>query len=150
MRIWGAAHPRLLNNKHLLGEHREVHALLNDDYNWSTNPEYHRFQCKGGRIYLYFRHELLRLEMKRRFGLQHKRKRHLTPIDSRVLPKSMVGYLAGFNKRPADDEAFKAAMTRFRFPPAALGADTPWERDHMTLRRYTRIGESWSKAKHHV
>lgn len=43
LRIWGYTDPRLLNTKHLLGEHREVHALLPRINGWAVHPEYARF-----------------------------------------------------------------------------------------------------------
>ncbi len=67
MRIWDL-HPSILCRQHLLGEHRELHALwvviTEDKKGYSKHPETLRW--KGKLKALYNRHELLVQEMERR------------------------------------------------------------------------------------
>lgn len=67
MRIWDIS-PRLLCRAHLLGEHRELHALwsilVNDKKGYRRHPETKRWE--GKLAALYKRHQLLVKEMKRR------------------------------------------------------------------------------------
>lgn len=71
MRIWDIA-PRKLCRNHLLGEHRELHAiwsiLTNNKKGYSRHPETLRW--KGKLAALYSRHEMLSKEMKKR-GYSH-------------------------------------------------------------------------------
>lgn len=71
MRIWDLP-PERLCRKHLLGEHRELHAIysviLNDKKGYSLHPETLRWV--GKLPALKKRHELLTLEMKNR-GYKH-------------------------------------------------------------------------------
>lgn len=72
MRIWDISPSRLCRN-HLLGEHRELHAiwsvLTKNKKGYSRHPETLRW--KGKLRALYLRHELLRKELRKR-GYQHK------------------------------------------------------------------------------
>ncbi|MCM8780600.1 MAG: pyrimidine dimer DNA glycosylase/endonuclease V [Candidatus Omnitrophica bacterium] len=72
MRIWDVEPKRLCRN-HLLGEHRELHAvwsiLTNNKKGYSCHPETLRW--KGKLLALYFRHQSLAKEMKKR-GYIHK------------------------------------------------------------------------------
>jgi len=67
MRIWDIAPERLCKN-HLLGEHRELHAiwsiLINDKKGYSKHPETLRW--KGKQKALYLRHQALVAEMQKR------------------------------------------------------------------------------------
>ena len=67
MRIWDI-HPKHLCRQHLLGEHRELHAiwsvLTKNKKGYSKHPETIRW--KGKLKALYKRHELLLKEMKSR------------------------------------------------------------------------------------
>jgi len=71
MRIWDIGPERLCRN-HLLGEHRELHAiwsiLTKDKKGYSRHPETLRW--KGRLKALYLRHERLTAEFKKR-GYQH-------------------------------------------------------------------------------
>lgn len=71
MRIWDIPPEKLCRN-HLLGEHRELHALwtilTQEKKGYSNHPETLRW--KGKLKALYLRHENLAEEMKRR-GYQH-------------------------------------------------------------------------------
>lgn len=71
MRIWDLS-PSILCRQHLLGEHRELHALwtviTEDKKGYSRHPETLRWICKLKA--LYNRHEDLVLEMKSR-GYNH-------------------------------------------------------------------------------
>lgn len=72
MRIWDIS-PKKLCANHLLGEHRELHAiwsiLINNKKGYSKHPETLRW--KGKQKALYNRHEKLVEEMKKR-GYNHK------------------------------------------------------------------------------
>lgn len=78
MRIWDLE-PGILCRLHLLGEHRELHAiwtvLTRKKRGYSSHPETLRW--KGKLHALYRRHEALVIEMKRR-GYQH-----LSPLEKR-------------------------------------------------------------------
>jgi hypothetical protein len=78
MRIWDID-PAKLCRQHLLGEHRELHAiwsiLVHNKKGYSRHPETRRWQGKLKALYL--RHERLVKEMQRR-GYQHH-----SPLDKR-------------------------------------------------------------------
>ncbi|MBF0522924.1 MAG: pyrimidine dimer DNA glycosylase [Candidatus Omnitrophica bacterium] len=79
MRIWDIAARKLCRN-HLLGEHRELHAIwvviTKGRKGYSRHPETLRW--KGKLKALFLRHEELVAEMKRRgYG-------HLSPLDKRL------------------------------------------------------------------
>ncbi len=71
MRVWDL-NPRYLCRQHLLGEHRELHAiwtiLTTGKRGYARHPETLRWRGKLKALYL--RHELLVLEMRRR-NYQH-------------------------------------------------------------------------------
>ena len=71
MRIWDVA-PSVLCRPHLLGEHRELHAVWNvivgDKVGYARHPETRRWRGKLRALYL--RHEALVAEMQRR-GYRH-------------------------------------------------------------------------------
>jgi hypothetical protein len=79
MRIWDVS-PELLCRAHLLGEHRELHAvwtiLTEHKRGYANHPETRRWQ--GKLAALYNRHEALVAEMARR-GY-----RHASPLDPRL------------------------------------------------------------------
>lgn len=79
MRIWDIEASKLCR-QHLLGEHRELHAiwsiLINRKKGYSRHPETLRW--KGRLLALYKRHEKLVKEMKKR-GYAHK-----SPLDYRL------------------------------------------------------------------
>ena len=79
MRIWDIPPEKLCRN-HLLGEHRELHALwsiiLNNKKGYSKHPETLRW--KGKLKALYIRHEAQVKEMKKR-GYKHK-----SPLDKNL------------------------------------------------------------------
>lgn len=76
MRIWDVS-PDILCRQHLLGEHRELHALwtilVNERRGYAHHPETKRW--RGKLAALYARHESLVTEMERR-GY-----RHASPLD---------------------------------------------------------------------
>ncbi len=78
MRIWDLS-PRILCRAHLLGEHRELHAIWSvitrNRKGYSRHPETLRW--KGRLRALFQRHEALVLEMSRR-GYDHQ-----SPLDPR-------------------------------------------------------------------
>ena len=71
MRVWDIP-PELLCEKHLLGEHREIHAiwsiLVNGKKGYSRHPETLRWKGRLGALYA--RHEIAAQEMERR-GYRH-------------------------------------------------------------------------------
>jgi len=79
MRIWDIA-PKKLCRNHLLGEHRELHAiwsiLTNNKKGYAHHPETIRWRGKLRALYL--RHEELVREMKRR------RYRHESALSARL------------------------------------------------------------------
>ncbi len=79
MRIWDIS-PKKLCNQHLLGEHRELHAiwsiLLNDRKGYRSHPETKRWVGKNKA--LFFRHQELVKEIKRR-GYNH-----FSPLDKKL------------------------------------------------------------------
>jgi len=79
MRIWDIE-PKSICNKHLLGEHRELHAiwsiLTNDKKGYIYHPEVLRW--KGKLRALYLRHELEVEEMK------HRGFAHYSPLEARL------------------------------------------------------------------
>jgi hypothetical protein len=79
VRIWDLT-PRRLCREHLLGEHRELHAvwsvLTSGKTGYSRHPETLRW--KGRLKALFLRHEVLVAEMARR-GY-----RHFSPLDRRL------------------------------------------------------------------
>jgi hypothetical protein len=76
MRIWDIP-PEKMCRQHLLGEHRELHALwsiiINDKKGYARHPETMRWRGKLNALYL--RHEALVGEMTKR-GYKHH-----TPLD---------------------------------------------------------------------
>ncbi len=84
MRIWDIDTSKLCNN-HLLGEHRELHAiwsiLINNKKGYSKHPETIRWRGKLKALYL--RHEQQVKEMKKRCF------NHKSPLD--------IKYAAGKN-----------------------------------------------------
>lgn len=78
MRVWDVS-PKVLCQNHLLGEHRELHAvwsvITKDKKGYSLHPETMRW--KGKLLALYNRHDQLVREMANR-GYSHK-----SPLDKR-------------------------------------------------------------------
>jgi len=79
MRIWDIK-PDVLCRQHLLGEHRELHAIwsiiINNKKGYSRHPEILRWRGKLKALYL--RHEKIVLEMKKR-GYNHN-----SPLDKKM------------------------------------------------------------------
>lgn len=78
MRIWDIA-PNKLCNRHLFGEHRELHAIwsiiINNKKGYKNHPETKRWLGKTKALYI--RHEKLVQEIQRR-GYKHN-----SPLDRR-------------------------------------------------------------------
>lgn len=85
MRIWDIA-PKKLCRNHLLGEHRELHAiwsvLTKNKKGYSKHPETLRWQSKLAALFL--RHENLVKEMRRR-GYNH-----YSDLDSKLATGSKI------------------------------------------------------------
>ena len=73
MRVWDQVPPENLCDRHLLGEHREIHViwsvLKRGEGGYSNHPEVKRWA--GRKYFLYQRHQAVAREMKRR-GFKHK------------------------------------------------------------------------------
>ncbi len=78
MRVWDID-PKYLCDRHLLGEHNEIHAIWSvitkNLKGYSSHPETKRW--RGSLKALYLRHEATALEMEKR-GFNHK-----SPLDKR-------------------------------------------------------------------
>jgi len=85
VRIWDLP-PSVLYRAHLLGEHRELHAiwtvLVAGKSGYANHPETIRWRGKMAALYL--RHEVLVIEMERR-GY-----RHASPLDPALATGSAV------------------------------------------------------------
>ena len=90
MRIWDIPVEKLCDN-HLLGEHRELHAiwtiLTENKKGYSKHPETLRW--KGKLKALYVRHEKLVIEMKKR-GFNHKTPLSINQASSDSLQNDFV------------------------------------------------------------
>lgn len=79
MRVWDIAPAKLCRN-HLLGEHREIHAIwsiiIHNKQGYSRHPETVRW--KGRLAALYSRHEAVSGEMRNRGYL------HMSPLDKNL------------------------------------------------------------------
>ncbi|MEM7813491.1 MAG: pyrimidine dimer DNA glycosylase/endonuclease V [Candidatus Aenigmatarchaeota archaeon] len=90
VRIWNV-HPKHLDDERLLGEHRELHAIVGaitkyykgEKAGWQRHPEAKKFYKKLG--YLKQRHAMLVREFRAR-GWQSGRL-HETPLDFRGVPR---------------------------------------------------------------
>lgn len=158
MRVWATADPRHLNRKHLLGEHVEVHMLIKAVYGgkgWIHHPEAKRFAADPE--FLIFRHELLRIELDRRWPGRHTPNKHKTPVREHLLTADRLAFLLTYRDGLYDewcDEREQAEMfdlcmrTLFNSPPPSFTHDTPWDRDEMTIFEYTDLGDAWNAAEH--
>jgi hypothetical protein len=85
MRIWDIS-PKYLCRQHLLGEHRELHAIwtiiTKNKPGYRNHPETKRWFGKLKALYL--RHELLAEEMEKR------KYRHLSPLDKKLAKGKVV------------------------------------------------------------
>ena len=85
MRIWDLD-PAVLRDRHLLGEHRELHAiwavLTTDRAGYARHPEMLRW--RGRLAALYHRHDAQVAEMARR-GFRHR-----SPLDARLATGSAL------------------------------------------------------------
>ncbi|MEO9310011.1 MAG: pyrimidine dimer DNA glycosylase/endonuclease V [Nitrososphaera sp.] len=85
MRVWDVS-PSILCKNHLLGEHREIHAiwsiLTTDKKGYLHHPETIRW--KGRLNALYHRHNMLATEMSRR-GYKHQ-----SPLDRKFANGSKI------------------------------------------------------------
>lgn len=148
MRIWGLTDPNHLCRKHLLGEHNEFHVLYKGG--WKNHPEYKRFEeVPDGQSWLAFRHELLRIEMNRRWHDNHSKDNHATPIERcdidslcRDAQEFLALYESGkFSHHPHE---FTEAMLSINFPEKKLEHDTPWHRDLVPFEWYIEHRDDWS------
>lgn len=95
MRVWDIA-PKKLCRNHLLGEHREVHAiwsvLTKGKKGYSRHPEVLRW--KGKLKALYLRHEKLVEELKRRGYNHYSRLRKMHAVGSAKQDKLVDSFRA--------------------------------------------------------
>lgn len=146
MRVWGLADPRLLKDKHLLGEHNEIHVLLKGK--WPNHPESLSKRFDGDIEWLVFRHEMIRIALSERYGDHHYKMSHLSPAHDNVDQVMQVPVLAISNTRFQDlldiyEEVgfhnFAGVMHYIEFPSTGLDEDTPWDREGITIKEYHKI-----------
>jgi hypothetical protein len=155
MRVWGYTAPNLLNRKHLLGGHVELHVL--EKGGWKNHPESlaKRFSGDDGIWYLRLHHELLRIAMMQRWGSKHAPHKHATPVVLKGCPawvvEAQVDYsdilMKSTNAQDCQDR-FVRLMTEIHFPLTALDCDDPWTRDGMTMQEYLEVGDDWQLEVH--
>ncbi|MCM8784471.1 MAG: pyrimidine dimer DNA glycosylase/endonuclease V [Candidatus Omnitrophica bacterium] len=94
MRIWDI-HPKFLCSKHLLGEHRELHAiwsiLTQNKKGYSKHPETLRW--KGKLKALFLRHRLLVEEMEKR-NFRHKSRLGLCFVQGKKTQNTFLDSIA--------------------------------------------------------
>ena len=147
MRIWDAD-PRHLCDKHLLGEHFEVHVLLRTlegkSSGWKGHPEVRRFaEHKNGRLYAMLRHELLRHEMGWRWK-QHVR-HHATHVILDPLDIMQVAVELLLPVRTHPGFTWESYLETIDWPRTRLEHGTPWERDGVSFEWYREHERTWSR-----
>jgi hypothetical protein len=165
VKIWGATDPRFLNRKHLLGEHQEIHTCLAGATPQHCESLMVRFG--GDERWPAFRHELLRLEMDRRWPGRHDPYVHPSKVDDDILrslsntQRSIIDDYEDaihsgrwtFGRFVIRDDGvvevdmdFTGLMDEIGFPGpvAPIDYDTPWQRDRMTFSDYMALGDKWT------
>jgi hypothetical protein len=128
MRLWDCD-PRHLSNRHLLGEHRELHSLYSGG--WEHHPEYVRFQERRGLLAL--RHACQVQAMSERFGTVDS-----TPIR---LP---LEYERVFDRWAGHVISWEQLMVQTLYPPTRLEHGLPWVRDDVPREWYQEHLQDWS------
>jgi len=94
MRVWDID-PTLLCRQHLLGEHREIHAIFNilsgNKSGYRHHPEVKRWEDRLGDLKA--RHDKVVREMRRR-GYRHR-----SPISTRHTPRGKVPFVQTVDKQ---------------------------------------------------
>jgi hypothetical protein len=155
MRVWTRTPPHLLNRKHLLGEHQEVHVLINgfgSDRGYSRHAEARNFASFGrkGLEALVVRHEMIRVAMDHRWSGRHDSYTHPTPVDSTLMDVVESWLVREYEEMLSAStcdswiEWFDDAMESIDFPRSALADDRPWDRDRMTMDWYLSLGNDWT------
>lgn len=130
MRIWDCD-PRLLSNRHLLGEHREIHSLMSGG--WAAHPESKRFEGRRGLLAL--RHDALAAAMRWRFGSPDRTSAPISMLleEENVLRLWLMGTIE-----------WGELMTVLSYPATWLEHGTPWERDAVPYEWYLAHRFDWS------
>lgn len=142
MKVWGMTDPRNLKDKHLLGEHLEIHTLISGG--WENHPEslYKRFD--GDIRWPIMRHEFIRIAMNERWEGRHTKEAHKSPVDRSMLDDEFIGYISDY-KMTIDfqsldayqgQEYFEDFMREIGFPKTTIGYDRPWERENISMDQY--------------
>lgn len=142
MKVWGMTDPRNLKDKHLLGEHLEIHTLISGG--WENHPEslYKRFD--GDIRWPIMRHEFIRIAMNERWEGRHTKEAHKSPIDTSMLDDEFINYINDY-KITIDfqsldayqgQEYFEDFMKEIGFPDTTIGYDRPWERESISMEQY--------------
>jgi hypothetical protein len=139
MKVWGFTDPRSLKDKHLLGEHLEIHTCISGG--WENHPEslFNRFD--GDLRWPVFRHELIRLAMNQRWQGRHTLDAHKSPIDDDLLDNDFRSWIRDYESTldldlPDAQELFELIMTEIDFPETGLDYDRPWEREGISMNEY--------------
>lgn len=142
MKVWGMTDPRNLKDKHLLGEHLEIHTLISGG--WENHPEslYKRFD--GDIRWPIMRHEFIRIAMNERWEGRHTKEAHKSPVDRSMLDDKFINYISDY-KMTIDfqsldayqgQEYFEDFMRDIGFPDTTIGYDRPWERENISMDQY--------------
>jgi len=142
MKVWGMTDPKNLKDKHLLGEHLEIHTLISGG--WENHPEslYKRFD--GDIRWPIMRHEFIRIAMNDRWEGRHTKNTHKSPVDKSMLDDEFINYINDY-KLSIDLQSFDAYqsqqyfeefMEEIGFPETTIGYDRPWERENVTMEQY--------------
>jgi hypothetical protein len=140
MKVWGMTDPRNLKDKHLLGEHLEIHTLISGG--WENHPEslYKRFD--GDIRWPIMRHEFIRIAMNQRWEGRHTKDKHKSPVDLYELDEEFSHYVTDYSISIEEFDAFsgqeffEAFMEDIGFPKTTIGYDNPWERENLSMLEY--------------
>lgn len=142
MKVWGMTNPINLKDKHLLGEHLEIHTLISGG--WENHPEslYKRFD--GDIRWPIMRHEFIRIAMNQRWENRHTSDKHKSPVDLSLLDEEFRGYIAEYNTIIYWEDLcafdaqdfFEDFMKEIDFPETTIGYDRPWERENVSMEQY--------------
>jgi len=151
VRVWDCD-PRLLCDRHLLGQHLEVHCMLTvlggASGGWSHHPEVRRFADEGaaGRYWLLTVHEFTRIAMNDRWPGNHDHYTHPSPADTN-LPAEFEVLVDGYQDlvdTGGDSRGYLEALIERGYPRTRLEHGTPWDRDGVHIDWYLDHRRDWS------
>lgn len=142
MKVWGMTDPKNLKDKHLLGEHLEIHTLISGG--WENHPEslYKRFD--GDIRWPIMRHEFIRIAMNDRWEGRHTLEAHKSPVNRAELDDEFAQYVSDYQMSVdlqsfdayEGQEYFEDFMREIGFPDTTIGYDTPWQRENVSMIQY--------------